>query len=109
MTYETDLDVTGLGYLHAHSRNNPLTAGSLHVLIDGVAGHGHDVGSYLAWGVNAPGWWGEGEFKVYLDGDEDYPTICGTGTEDYFGGAGTSMFPAAATPNTRRRTSACPR
>lgn len=32
-------------------------------------------------------WWGEGEVKFYLDGDEEYPTICGTGTEDYFGGA----------------------
>ena len=32
-------------------------------------------------------WWGEGEIKFYLDGDQEYPTICGTGTEDYFGGA----------------------
>ena len=32
-------------------------------------------------------WWGEGEIKFYVDGDEAYPTICGTGTEDYFGGA----------------------
>ena len=45
------------------------------------------MGTYLAWGVNQSGWWGEGEIKFYLDGDEDYPTICGTGTEDYFGGA----------------------
>ena len=89
VTYETDVDVAGLGYLHAQfRRNNPLPAGSTHVLLDGVAGHGHYVGSYLAWGVNSPGWWGgEGELKVYLDGDDDYPTICGTGTEDYFGGA----------------------
>ena len=36
---------------------------------------------------NSNGWWGEGEIKFYLDDDEDYPTICGTGTEDYFGGA----------------------
>ena len=57
------------------------------MLLEGVAGQGHYVGTYLAWGVNTPGWWGEGEFKVYLDGDDDYPTICGTGTEDYFGGA----------------------
>jgi hypothetical protein len=88
VTYETDLDAGGLGYLHAQfRRENPLPAGDTHVLLDGVAGHGHYVGTYLAWGVNAPGWWGEGEFKVYLDGDDDYPTICGTGTEDYFGGA----------------------
>ena len=32
-------------------------------------------------------WWGEGEMKFYIDGDEEYPTICGTGTEDYFGGS----------------------
>lgn len=32
-------------------------------------------------------WWGEGEVKFYIDGDEEYPTICGTGTEDYFGGS----------------------
>src|SRR5205814_1317707 len=33
------------------------------------------------------GWWGEGEVKFFIDGDKDFPTICGTGTEDYFGGA----------------------
>ena len=88
VTYETNLDVAGLGYLHAQFRRaNPLSAGRTHVVLDGVAGHGHYVGSYLAWGVNSPGWWGEGELKFYLDGDEDSPTICGTGTEDYFGGA----------------------
>ena len=32
-------------------------------------------------------WWGEGEVKFYIDGDEKYPTICGTGMEDYFGGS----------------------
>ena len=88
VTYETDVDVGGCGYLHAQfRRNNPLPVGNLHVLLDRVEGHGHYVGTYLAWGANSTGWWGEGELKVYLDGDEDYPTICGTGTEDYFGGA----------------------
>ena len=37
--------------------------------------------------VNNNGWWGEGEIKFYLDGDSEYPTICGTGTEDYFCGS----------------------
>jgi len=41
----------------------------------------------MAWGVNNDGWWGEGEIKFYLDGDDDFPTVCGTGTEDYFCGA----------------------
>ena len=88
VTYEIDHDVVGCGYFHAQFRRaNPLPAGKMHVLLDGVTGQGHYVGTYLAWGVNSPGWWGEGELKIYLDGDEDYPTICGTGTEDYFGGA----------------------
>ena len=33
------------------------------------------------------GWFGEGEVKFYIDGDREFPTICGTGTEDYFGGS----------------------
>jgi hypothetical protein len=59
----------------------------VHTLLEGVRGQGHYVGTYIAWGVNNTGWWGEGEIKFYLDGDRDWPTICGTGTEDYFGGA----------------------
>ena len=59
----------------------------VHTILDGVTGRGHYVGTYLAWGVNNSGWWGEGEMKFYLDGDDEFPTICGTGTEDYFGGA----------------------
>ena len=59
----------------------------MHTLVDGVRGLGQYVGTYLAWGSNSRGWWGEGEMKFYLDGDADFPTICGTGTEDYFGGA----------------------
>ncbi len=55
--------------------------------MDGVKGRGHYVGTYLAWGVNNSGWWGEGEIKFFFDGDRDFPTICGTGTEDYFGGS----------------------
>ena len=41
----------------------------------------------MAWGVNNTGWWGEGEIKFFMDGDEEFPTICGTGTEDYFCGS----------------------
>ena len=73
---------------HAQFRRvNPLPYGDVVTLLDGVRGQGHYVGTYLAWGVNNSGWWGEGEIKFYLDGDGDFPTICGTGTEDYFGGA----------------------
>jgi hypothetical protein len=92
ISYETDVDfdtgTAGAGYLHTQfHRSNPLTAGNVHSILDRVRGAGKYVGTYLAWGVNSPGWWGEGEVKFYLDGDDEFPTICGTGTEDYFGGA----------------------
>lgn len=75
-------------YLHAQwRRNNPLPYGEVHTLLEGVRGRGHYVGTYMAWGVNNNGWWGEGEIKFYMDGDDEFPTIAGTGTEDYFGGA----------------------
>lgn len=74
-------------YFHAQFRRvNPLPYGEVYTILDGVQGAGQYVGTYMAWGVNNSGWWGEGEIKFYLDGD-DWPTICGTGTEDYFCGA----------------------
>ncbi len=76
------------GYLHAQwRRSNPLPYEQVHTILDGVKGRGHYAGTYLAWGVNNCGWWGEGEIKFYMDGDDKFPTICGTGTEDYFCGA----------------------
>lgn len=76
------------GYFHAQFRRvNPLPYKDVYTLVDGVAGQGHYVGTYIAWGVNNRGWWGEGEIKFYIDGDDEYPTICGTGTEDYFCGS----------------------
>ncbi|MDD4891551.1 MAG: DUF2961 domain-containing protein [Phycisphaerae bacterium] len=75
-------------YFHAQfRRNNPLPYKAVHTLLDGVTGWGQYVGTYMAWGVNNNGWWGEGEIKFYLDGDGEFPTICGTGTEDYFCGS----------------------
>ena len=56
-------------------------------IVDGVAGQDHHVGTYMAWGVNNAGWWGEGKIKVFMDGDAEFPTIWGAGTEDHFGGA----------------------
>jgi len=76
------------GYFHAQwrramtSRERPE-----HTLLEGVKGKGHYVGTFLAWEQLSDGWWGEGEVKFYIDGDKEYPTLCGTGTEDYFGGA----------------------
>ncbi len=75
-------------YFHAQFRRvNPLPEKEVYTIVDGIGGTGHYVGTYLAHGANSPGWWGEGEIKFYLDGDDEFPTICGTGTEDYFGGA----------------------
>jgi len=80
--------------LHAQwRRSNPLPYQTVHTLLEGVQGQGHYVGTYMAWGVNNSGLWGEGEIKFYLDGDRDFPTICGTGTEDYFGGAWNFEYP----------------
>ncbi len=75
-------------YFHAQFRRvNPLPYKSVYTILDGVKGRGQYVGTYMAWGVNNCNWWGEGEIKFYLDGDREFPTICGTGTEDYFGGS----------------------
>jgi hypothetical protein len=75
-------------YLHAQFRRvNPLPYKEVYTILDGVKGKGHYVGTYMAWGVNNTGWWGEGEIKFFIDGDGQYPTICGTGTEDYFCGS----------------------
>lgn len=75
-------------YFHAQYRRT-LTSeeNPVHTIADGVKGKGVYVGTYLAWTALNSGWWGEGEVKFYIDGDEEYPTICDNGTEDYFGGA----------------------
>jgi hypothetical protein len=75
-------------YFHAQFRRvNPLPYKENFVLLDSVKGRGQYVGTYLAWGIHSNGWWGEGEIKFYLDDDKQWPTICGTGTEDYFCGS----------------------
>ena len=75
-------------YLHAQwRRTNPLPYKDVYTIIDGIKGKGHYVGTYMAWQVNNTGWWGEGEIKFFMDGDAEFPTICGTGTEDYFNGS----------------------
>jgi hypothetical protein len=96
--YQVDYVLTevpdDIGYLHAQwRRSNSLPYKEVHTILDKVHGQGHYVGTYIAWGVHNRGWWGEGEVKFYLDGDKDWPTICGTGTEDYFGGAWNFEYP----------------
>jgi hypothetical protein len=76
------------GYFHAQfRRTNPVPFKEVYTIVDGIKGQGHYVGTYMAWGSNGNGWWGEGEIKFYMDGDKEFPTIAGTGTEDYFLGS----------------------
>ena len=75
-------------YFHAQfRRTNPMPAKDVYTIVDGIRGRGNYVGTYLAHGANGIGWWGEGEIKFYIDGDDEFPTICGTGEEDYFCGS----------------------
>ncbi len=75
-------------YFHAQfRRTNPNPYMQDFTMLDGVEGKGQYVGTYMTWGVHNNGWWGEGEVKVFIDGDKEYPSICYTGTEDYFCGS----------------------
>ena len=89
--YQIDYTLTEVGedeaYFHAQYRRSDKNTNSDHVIIDGIKGKGHYVGTFMAVGVNNNGWWGEGEIKFFMDGDKDFATIVGTGTEDYFLGS----------------------
>ena len=90
--YQIDYTLThvpdDMAYFHAQFRRiNPLPDKQDYTIVDNIKGQGHYVGTYMIWGSNSPGWWGEGEIKFFMDGDEEFPTICGTGTEDYFCGS----------------------
>lgn len=79
-------------YLHAHwSRQNPTTAGVDFETLPKVNGAGRYLGAVFGVKPDAAryghGWWGEGESKVYLDGDDACPTLVQTGVEDYIGTA----------------------
>ena len=90
--YQIDYSLQKVGketaYFHAQfRRTNPLPEKEVFTIVDGISGKGQYVGTYLAHGANSEGWWGEGEIKFYIDGDKEFPTICGTGEEDYFCGS----------------------
>jgi hypothetical protein len=90
--YQVDYTLTDVpkdaAYFHAQFRRvNPLPFKKDYVLVDSIKGKGQYVGTYLAYGSNKNGWWGEGEIKFFMDGDTKFPTINGTGTEDYFCGS----------------------
>jgi hypothetical protein len=79
-------------YFHAHyRRENPTVLQKDYEILPRVAGRGRYLGTNIGVIVNTKDyfntWWGEGEVKMYLDGDTNLPTIVGTGTEDYIGTA----------------------
>ncbi len=87
-TLEPDVDAD-LGYLHVgFRRENPTTMRQDFTIVDGLEGPGRFLGCNIGVRViDHADWYGEGEVKVYKDGDTDLPTICGTGLEDYVGSA----------------------
>lgn len=76
-------------YLHVSwRRENPTTLGRDMVISEGIRGPGRFLGCNVGVRVLDDGiWYGEGEVKIFRDGDRDHPTICGTGLEDYVGTA----------------------
>jgi hypothetical protein len=80
---------------HAQWRRASTEEVNPYVILDGVRGEGKYVGTFLAWTQLRSGWFGEGEVKFYIDGDTEFPTICGTGAEDYF--LGSYGFPESYT------------
>ena len=76
-----------VAYFHAQFRRTQYNESSDYTIVDGIKGKGHYVGVYMARSVSNNGWWGLGEIKFFMDGDTKFPTICGTGTEDYFSGS----------------------
>jgi hypothetical protein len=91
------------GFLHVtFRRQNPTVLRDDFVIVDGLEGPGRFVGCVIGVRVIDPAdWYGEGEVKVYLDGDDALPTICGTGLEDYVGtawGMGAHAAPYGGAP-----------
>lgn len=74
-----------VGRLHVlFRRENPTTEKQDFVLLPKRTNKGRYVGAIIGIRNLHPGqWWGEGEIKIYMDGDSEFPTICGTGSEDY--------------------------
>jgi hypothetical protein len=66
-------------------RQNPTRLRDDFTIFDDLDGPGRFLGSVVGIRPLSSQWFGEGEVKMYLDGDDDLPTICGTGLEDYVG------------------------
>jgi len=82
-----DSYLADVGRLHVlFRRENPTTEGKDFELLPARHQKGRYVGSVIGiHNLHPAEWWGEGEIKFYMDGDKDFPTIVGTGSEDYAG------------------------
>lgn len=78
-------------YFHSYWHRDTLTALAHDFeIMPAVIGRGRFLGSNVSIHANPAYkecWWGEGEVKIYLDGDNNFPTLVGSGTEDYIGTA----------------------
>ncbi len=78
-------------YFHAWwNREKETTLGKDYEILRVAKGAGRFLGMNVGLKTNQAykeSWWGEGEVKVYIDGDDEFPTLVGTGTEDYIGTA----------------------
>lgn len=87
ITYSMTQVPENAGTFHAQYRRADTADQNPYVILDGVSGRGRYVGTFLAYTQMRKGWFGEGEIKFFMDGDREFPTIAGTGTEDYFLGS----------------------
>jgi Protein of unknown function (DUF2961) len=87
VTYEECEPAAGPAYrFHARTVSGAADPASAEFTLLEAPGAGLVTGTSVGWTALSPGWWGEGELKVYL-GRDAFPTLVDTGTEDYFGGA----------------------
>jgi len=95
-------------YFHAFwSRDTATTPGKDFELLPHITGKGRILGTHVVVNANPlyrKSWWGEGEVKMYIDNDSGFPTLVGTGTEDYIGtawgqGAFTNRYTGCLTAN----------
>ena len=101
ITYTLEPVEEDRAYFHAQfHRANPLPYKQEFPILDKIQGRGLYAGTYMAWGVHNSGWWGEGEIKFFLDGDEDSPPSAAP--------ARRTTSAAPTTLRTRRRTSTRP-
>ncbi len=88
--YQIDYDLLkklphNTGRFHAQwRRQNPTVELQDYIILDNIDAPGVYIGTMIGVRTLGPHWWGEGEMKFYINDDKEFPTICGTGTEDYY-------------------------